>query len=117
MKSGTLSLLADEAISHNPLVRKKVLLHCGEVPHVTQVSRVVFPLGEIASSHSHADMWELFLCEKGEGVMTINGREIVLAAGNYVLVEPNEAHEICNTGKLSLELYCMGCSHRRLASV
>ncbi|MDR1789455.1 MAG: cupin domain-containing protein, partial [Opitutaceae bacterium] len=108
MKHGGLSRLAEEAVSHNARVRKRVLLRRGEVAGVTQVSLAVFPPNEGAPAHAHADMRELFVCKTGAGVAVVEGREIALAPGEFLLVDAGESHEIRNTGAEPLEVWCMG---------
>ena len=94
MKTGSVSMLADEPVSHNARIRKRVIVRRGEVPHLTQIARATFPPGETVPAHTHLDMWELFICEEGKGMMTVNGRKIDLLPGTLVLVHPGDVHEL-----------------------
>jgi quercetin dioxygenase-like cupin family protein len=94
MKTGLVSLLADEPVSHNARIRKRVIVRRGEVPHLAQIARATFPPAETAPAHTHLDMWELFICEEGKGVITVNGSKIALLPGTWVLVHPGDVHEL-----------------------
>ena len=108
MKHGNVNELADLPVSHDPEIKKRVLLQNGDVPHVTQVARHVFLPQQVARSHSHTDMYELFVCLSGQGVAVVNGAPYVLTPGAFVLIEPNDAHEIKNDGSEHLVLAQLG---------
>ena len=108
MKWGSLASIGDEPVSHNAKIKKRVILRRGEVPHLTQIARASFPPGEIAPAHVHPDMWELFICETGEGTITINDGEIKLSPGTWVLVEPGDTHEISSSKGSQLILSVFG---------
>lgn len=104
-------LLADapeEGVSHNPEIRKRVLLRRGDLPHLTNFTRARLTPGQVARAHTHADMHEVFFVESGDGVIKVSGREHPLAAGTCVAVEPGETHEIANTGSADLVLNYFG---------
>lgn len=98
----------DEPVSHNPLVRKRVWIRNGEVDGLTQVSRASLPPGEICKAHSHNDMWEMFLVEKGDGQMFVNGRRYAITAGDCVVIAPGEIHELANTSAFDLIVVTTG---------
>lgn len=98
MKLIKLNEIPENGVSHNPLVRKRVLVANGEIPRVTNYARAVFPPGEKAGSHLHNDMAEIFTVESGRGEIRINDVAYVFDEGTTVVVEPGEVHEIVNTG-------------------
>lgn len=108
MKYTLLNDIEEVGVSHNPDLKKKVLIANGEVPHLTQFSRVTFKVGQIASSHKHEDMYEIFSVESGIGKVVIDGKTIELAPGVCVTVEPGEEHEITNTGSEDLLITILG---------
>lgn len=108
MKIVSLDQLAEEAVSHNPLIRKKVFLRRGDIPHLTGFSRAVFPPGEAAGAHAHPDMCEVFLVESGTGLLRGAGGEVSLAAADCIAVSPGEEHELVNTGDKDLVLVYFG---------
>jgi mannose-6-phosphate isomerase-like protein (cupin superfamily) len=95
-------------VSHNPKIKKHELLSKGDVDHVTIFSRAIFPPGEKADSHSHADMTEVFYVESGQGVIRVNDKPIALKAGTCVVVELNESHELKNTGLTDMVVLYFG---------
>lgn len=108
MKRVSLAELSTEGVSHDPQIRKQVLLRRGDLPHVPTFSRAVFLPGQTARAHRHEDMFEVFLVESGAGVIAVDGEELGLEAGVCVLVEPGEEHEVRNTGSAELVLCYFG---------
>ncbi len=108
MKVVQLDELSPEGVSHDPSILKRVLVRGGEVPHLAQLARATFAPGQVAGAHLHADMCEIFLCESGVGRLTIAGREIDLVAGTCVRVDPEEVHELANTGDRALVVTVIG---------
>jgi quercetin dioxygenase-like cupin family protein len=45
-------------------------------------------------------MWELFLVDYGVVTFLVNGEEMVLTAGDAVLIEPSEVHELKNSASI-----------------
>jgi quercetin dioxygenase-like cupin family protein len=95
-------------VSHNPKLKKHELLSRGDVEQVTIFSRAIFPPGETADAHSHADMTEVFYVESGQGVISVNEKPITLKAGTCVVVEPNENHELKNIGSTDMVVLYFG---------
>ncbi|MBD2576917.1 cupin domain-containing protein [Oscillatoria sp. FACHB-1406] len=108
MKQANLDKLAEEAVSHNPEILKKVMLRSGEIPHLTHFARARFPIGSIAAAHAHTDICEVFFVEAGEGTIYINGIAHILSPGTCIAVEPNEIHEVVNSGRVELVLTYFG---------
>ncbi len=84
------------------------MLRFGDLPHLTNFSQARFSPGQVASAHAHSDMCEVFFVESGEGVILINGDRHPLTVGVCVAVEPEEVHEVCNTGTEELVLTYFG---------
>jgi mannose-6-phosphate isomerase-like protein (cupin superfamily) len=42
--------------------------------------------------HRHDQMYEIYLVARGTSVAVVDGREVPLAAGDMLVVEPGEAH-------------------------
>lgn len=108
MKITSLSTLPEEAVSHNPAIKKKVMLRLGDLPHLTNFSQACFAPGQIASAHSHTNMCEVFFVEAGEGTIWINTVPYPLHSGVCIAVEAGETHELCNTGTTELILTYFG---------
>ena len=108
MKRIVLNDLTEESVSHNPAIKKKVMLRLGDLPHLTNFSQARFAPGQIAAGHAHTDMCEVFFVEAGNGIIRIDGQEYSLTPGVCVAVEPGEMHEVCNLGAEELVLTYFG---------
>ncbi|NJO77873.1 MAG: cupin domain-containing protein [Cyanobacteria bacterium RM1_2_2] len=108
MKITALNALPEESVSHNPAIKKKVMLRLGDLPHLTNFSQARFAPGQVAAAHAHSDMCEVFFVEAGNGVIRIDGQEYPLVAGVCVAVEPGETHEVFNAGTEELILTYFG---------
>lgn len=108
MKYKSLDQIPVTGVSHNPEIIKKVLIENGEIPHITQLARVTFKPGQMANSHEHQDMYEIFNIESGSGKILINSNEYPLKTGDCFIVEPNEKHEIENSSQEDLIITILG---------
>jgi quercetin dioxygenase-like cupin family protein len=108
MKRAVLGDLPEESVSHNPAIKKKVMLRLGELPHLTNFSQARFAPGQIAAAHAHTDMCEVFFVEAGQGLIRIDQQDYSLSAGVCIAVEPGETHEVQNTGSTELVLTYFG---------
>ncbi|HEY9663278.1 MAG TPA: cupin domain-containing protein, partial [Allocoleopsis sp.] len=108
MKQTALSEIQEEAVSHNPAIKKKVMLRLGDLPHLTNFSQARFAPGQVAAAHAHADMCEVFFVEAGQGVIQINGIDYPLTPGVCIAVEVGEIHEVKNSGSEDLVLTYFG---------
>ncbi|OVE82520.1 hypothetical protein BVY03_00775, partial [bacterium K02(2017)] len=62
-----------ENVSHNSKIKKQVLLKNNIIPNMTQFAISTFPPGEIAFTHSHQDMNEIFYVQSGNGLAIVDG--------------------------------------------
>ncbi len=102
MKVIKINEVPEKGVSHNQRIRKREIIANGELGPITNHARAVFPPGEMAGSHLHNDMAEVFTVESGCGEIRINDVAYVFSAGTVVVVEPGDVHEIVNTGKTDL---------------
>ena len=108
MKIISLDRVTEEGVSHNPEIRKQVMLRRGVVPHLTNFTRSRLAPGQSASPHAHADMFEVFFVASGTGTLVLGDEEHALEAGVCVVVEPGERHEILNQSQTDLVLFYFG---------
>ena len=52
--------------------------------------------GNVVSPHVHRQMQESFFILQGSVTMYIDGEKVDLVKGDYIHLEPGEAHKICN---------------------
>lgn len=108
MKLTSLDTTPETPVSHNPLIKKRVLVANGEIPHITNFSRAVFPPGEVAPLHNHSDMTEVFYIEAGSAVIDVDGELIDLPQGSCITIASNEQHELKNNSPLPLTVLYFG---------
>ncbi|MEO0540388.1 MAG: cupin domain-containing protein [Cyanobacteria bacterium P01_A01_bin.105] len=108
MKQTSLHTVPDQGVSHNPAIRKRVLLQPGDLPHLTQFAQACFGPGQVAAAHAHSDLHEVFLVQSGRGEMRIDGQPHPLTPGVCIAVAPGETHEVKNTGSEPLVLTYFG---------
>lgn len=108
MKVLSFSEADEKVVSHNSKIQKHVILENKELGNITQLAQAVFPPGEIAHTHSHTDMVEIFMIQSGEGIIRIDDKPYNLSPNICAVVEPNESHEIVNTGEENLVITFIG---------
>lgn len=108
MKLTTLNELPEQSVSHNPEIKKRVMLTPDELPNITNFSQAIFTPGQTALAHAHETMYEVFYIESGEGKIRINGEDYPLTQGTCVVVEPKEIHEVINDSQNNLVMTVLG---------
>lgn len=108
MKLTTLNQLPEQSVSHNPEIKKRVMLTPHELPNISNFSQAIFTPGQIALAHAHETMYEVFYIESGEGTIRINGEDYPLTQGTCVIVEPKEIHEVINDSQNNLVMTVLG---------
>jgi len=108
MKITNLHEIPEKSVSHNPEIKKKVMLQLGDLANLTNFSQARFAPGQIAGAHAHQDMCEVFFVESGSGTIEIDGKTHDLKPGACIAVEVGEIHEIANTGSTELVLTYFG---------
>lgn len=108
MKLTNLNQLPIESVSHNPAIKKQVMLRVGDLAHLTNFSQARFQPGQVAEAHTHTDMNEVFFVESGLGTIVIDGEPHVLSPGVCIVVTVGESHEVSNTGTEELVLTYFG---------
>jgi len=99
----------ESSVSHDPSISKRVLLGNGEIPHLTQFATSRIPPGEATSPHSHADMIEVFLVQRGSAEVTVDGTTHRIEEGGYIAIQPGEVHILKNSSATDdLELLYFG---------
>ncbi|MBR8828970.1 MAG: cupin domain-containing protein [Gomphosphaeria aponina SAG 52.96 = DSM 107014] len=108
MKQTSLAEIPEQPVTHNPEIKKKVMLSPGELPHLTNFSQARFSPGQVAPGHFHDNMYEVFFVEAGEGIIRVDGQDYPVKKGSCIAVEPGEFHEVINSGDTDLILTYFG---------
>jgi len=81
---------------------KVVIRHYFKPEEITAKTRLcaelTLPPGAGIGLHEHAEEDEVYLIQRGTGVMTDGGREITVEAGDAILTGKGASHSIRNTG-------------------
>ncbi|MGD2081309.1 MAG: cupin domain-containing protein [Nitrospirota bacterium] len=92
-------------VSHDPQLKKRVLVGKGAIPHIRAISFIEMNPGDTAESHSHAGGHEVFFGLGGRIDFVVEGRDVPLAEGACLVVEPGEVHSIKGAARGSRMLY------------
>lgn len=65
-------------------------------------AELILPPGASVGVHDHVDEDEIYLIQKGRGIMSDNGKEFEVAAGDAILTGQGASHSIKNTGSEDL---------------
>lgn len=82
-----------EPVSHDPGLKKRVLIH-NTLPHIKHISHIILQQGDMASEHVHIDTYEVFYCIRGNAEFLIKGEYVTIRKGDLLFVEPGEFHSI-----------------------
>lgn len=100
--------LAEEGVSHNPDILKRVIVENGQFSNLINFASSQFSPGQVAPGHTHSDMTEVFFALDGAGQIAFSDSTVSLAKGECVVVEPGEWHEVSNPGVQPLTLLYFG---------
>lgn len=106
MRLHTLEKAEEKSVSHDPGLKKKLLVPEG-VGCVGHISQIVLKPGSTASIHAHQDASEVFYCVRGSITFRVNGSPVTLSAGSCLIVEPKEEHAIVDVAVESEMVYMM----------
>jgi len=75
----------------------------GEIKARTRLcSELSLPPGASIGPHDHVDEDEIYIIQKGQGLMTDGGKEFPVAAGDAILTGQGASHSIKNAGSEDL---------------
>lgn len=77
---------------------------------VQMVNWAELPAGHSFQKHYHEDMQEVFMLLSGSVAMTVGDEEVKMAAGDTVIVDVKERHQMRNTGESTAEYIVFGIS-------
>ena len=61
-------------------------------------AELILPPGSDIGAHDHVDEDEVYIIQKGRGLMTDGGKEFEVSAGDAILTGQGASHSIKNTG-------------------
>lgn len=96
----------------NPGVLKRVIATAADLQsgQVQMVNWAQLPAGHSFQKHFHEDMQEVFMLLSGDVRMTVGDQTVKMAAGDTVIVDVREQHQMENTGDTQAEYIVFGVS-------
>jgi mannose-6-phosphate isomerase-like protein (cupin superfamily) len=70
--------------------------------HSHSLAEVVIPPGDASTPHFHRRAEESYLILSGQAHLTIDGKEFELFAGDAIVIQPPEVHQIRNESEVEL---------------
>lgn len=104
----------------NPVTGERVVVLTDPREHPDEVlvgQMTVEPGGRVAAPHHHPTLTERFLVLEGEVGFQLDGREVVLGAGEHATVEPNVVHDWWQIGADPAEVVVEVSPGRRFAEM
>lgn len=93
MKLFSLDETPYEPVSHDPRLKKKVLIK-DILPSISTISHIILEPGNVVAEHTHYDFFEIFYCMSGSVIFSIKRSRIPIEKGSLLIIEPNEPHAI-----------------------
>jgi mannose-6-phosphate isomerase-like protein (cupin superfamily) len=100
--------LNNEPLSHDSSSTKRVLIHNGTIPHLTQLAQARIAPGTCLTPHVHSDMHEIFFVLSGVGEVRGEAQALSLTPSACIHIQPSESHAFSNTGTDDLVLLYFG---------
>jgi len=108
MKLVNLSEIESEGLSHDADILKRVLLDESDLPGSVRLSHALFRPGQKASVHAHTALYEVFYLLGGSGHIVVDGVSHELEQGSCIRIDPDEEHELSNTGETDMTVLYFG---------
>jgi quercetin dioxygenase-like cupin family protein len=88
--------LSWQEVSHNPEVKKKIIIEKGQIPQLMTFGQSTFQPGQKIETHNHPTMFEVFYILEGKAEYLVEGQKMILESGDNLTVEPGENHAQAN---------------------
>ncbi|MBU1202690.1 cupin domain-containing protein [Patescibacteria group bacterium] len=108
MKIVSIKNIPGDSVSHNPEIKKKILIAKGEIPQLMTFSKAILKPGQSSQSHAHDTMYEVFFIISGKAIFNINNNETEVSEGDCITIEPNEKHFQTNPFDLDVKFLYFG---------
>lgn len=88
--------LSEVGVSHDPSIKKKVIIGDNEIPQLKMFSTVTFRTGQFVERHRHASMYEVFYIQQGKAEFCVNEVTFTVEEGDCITIEQGEFHSMSN---------------------
>ena len=89
------------------MIAKHLTDKAGLYNHGRMFAHVILPPGVSVGEHSHFNETDFYYVIKGEAVLTDNGKEIIMHAGDLAYASHGESHAIANRSDKDVEMICL----------
>lgn len=96
MKLVHLGKLEEVGVSHNPDIKKKVILDRDYIPKLMTFGQATFQPGQAVDAHKHDTMFEVFFIQSGKARFVIDEKVIELVQNDCITIEQGEMHAQSN---------------------
>lgn len=108
MKLVHLDKIPEVGVSHNPNIKKKVILDKGYIPQLMTFGQTTIKPGQSVGQHKHDTMFEVFYIQSGKADFIVDGIKIVVKKGDVISLEPKELHSQSNPYKKPVTWFYFG---------
>ena len=106
MELSDIHSLIEVGVTHNPEIKKKVIIPKGKIDSLKTFSLATFKPGQSSDTHKHKDMFEIFYVLSGRIAFIVENKKTIVSKDNCILIEPGELHsQINESDEDSLLLY------------
>ena len=104
MKKINSKTLTEVGVTHNPKIKKQVMIASGEFDNILTFGRAIFQPNQSSSPHTHKDVNEIFFILSGKGLFHTENNTITVEKDDYISIPAGEKHWQSNPYKEPLEL-------------
>ncbi len=97
-------------VSHDPSIKKKIILEKNTVPKLMNLGKATLKPGQCTTKHKHNTMYEIFYVLSGKAKFNIEGKSFEIEKEQCILIEPRETHSQSNPYKKNVDLLYFGIS-------
>ena len=73
-------------------------------PNTNMLAEIILPAGASIGYHSHINETEFYIILEGKGMVSDNGKELQVEAGDVMVTGNGDSHSLANTGNLPLKM-------------
>ncbi|MDQ6993146.1 MAG: cupin domain-containing protein [Mariprofundus sp.] len=98
MKLVKLDEIEPDHVNHAANIARRILLSEHDLPGSVRLSHALFKAGESIEPHKHDDLCEVFYLLSGQGVLRVEGLDMMISPGSTFMIAPGEVHQLTNSG-------------------
>ena len=108
MKIIKLKDIIEEGVSHNPEIKKKIMIDNNQFNNIMSFGHAKFTSNQKTTPHKHNDMDEIFFITKGSGIFHTEKHNKKVSKGDCISIPAKEIHWQSNPFKNDFEMIYFG---------